>query len=138
MTAEFMFITFTLFIAGVVAVPIASKMGLGSVLGYLIAGIVVSPVLYWAGVDVVALQHFAEFGVVMMLFLIGLEMQPRAVWDMRARIFVMGGAQVVLTAAAVMGVKKSTEKFGDRFGMRFVLIEEDGQSRVERTKQFPR
>lgn len=104
MTAEFMFITFTLFIAGVVAVPIASKMGLGSVLGYLIAGIVVSPVLYWAGVDVVALQHFAEFGVVMMLFLIGLEMQPRAVWDMRARIFVMGGAQVVLTAAAVMGV----------------------------------
>lgn len=104
MTAEFMFITFTLFLAGVVAVPIASKLGLGSVLGYLIAGIAVSPVLYWAGVDVIALQHFAEFGVVMMLFLIGLEMQPRTLWDMRARIFVMGGLQVTVTAAAVMGV----------------------------------
>ena len=104
MTPEFMFIAFTLFLAGVVAVPIASKLGLGSVLGYLIAGIAVSPVLYWAGVDVIALQHFAEFGVVMMLFIIGLEMQPRTLWDMRARIFVMGGLQVAVTAAAVMGV----------------------------------
>lgn len=102
MTPEFMFIAFTLFLAGVVAVPVASKLGLGSVLGYLIAGIAVSPVLYWAGVDVIALQHFAEFGVVMMLFLIGLEMQPRTLWDMRARIFVMGGLQVAVTAAAVM------------------------------------
>ena len=104
MTAEFMFITFTLFLAGMIAVPLASRFGLGSVLGYLIAGIAIGPVLHWAGVDVVALQHFTEFGVVMMLFLIGLEMQPKVLWAMRSKIFLMGGLQVGLTALAVMAV----------------------------------
>ena len=104
MTAEFMFTTFAIFLSGMIAVPLASRFGLGSVLGYLIAGIAIGPVLYWAGVDVVALQHFTEFGVVMMLFLIGLEMQPKVLWAMRARIFVMGGLQVGITALAVMGV----------------------------------
>ncbi len=52
----------------------------------------------------IALQHFTEFGVVMMLFLIGLEMQPKVLWDMRARIFLMGGLQVTLTAIGVTGV----------------------------------
>ena len=102
MTAEFMFITFTLFLAGMIAVPLASRFGLGSVLGYLIAGIGIGPVLHWAGVDVVALQHFTEFGVVMMLFLIGLEMQPKVLWAMRSQIFLMGGLQVTITAIAVM------------------------------------
>ena len=102
MTAEFMFITFTLFLAGMIAVPLASRFGLGSVLGYLIAGIGIGPVLHWAGVDVVALQHFTEFGVVMMLFLIGLEMQPKVLWAMRSQIFLMGGLQVAITAIAVM------------------------------------
>ena len=104
MTAEFMFITFTLFLAGMIAVPLASRFGLGSVLGYLIAGIAIGPVLHWAGVDVAALQHFTEFGVVMMLFLIGLEMQPKVLWAMRSKIFLMGGLQVALTAFAVMAV----------------------------------
>ncbi|PUB17241.1 cation:proton antiporter domain-containing protein [Yoonia sediminilitoris] len=104
MTAEFLFITFTLFLAGMIAVPLASRFGLGSVLGYLIAGIAIGPVLHWAGVDVVGLQHFTEFGVVMMLFLIGLEMQPKVLWDMRARIFVMGGLQVGVTCIGVMAV----------------------------------
>ncbi|MGJ8529620.1 cation:proton antiporter domain-containing protein [Maritalea sp.] len=104
MTAEFLFITFTIFLAGMIAVPLASRFGLGSVLGYLIAGIAIGPILHWAGVDVVGLQHFTEFGVVMMLFLIGLEMQPKVLWAMRARIFLMGGLQVGLTAAAVMAV----------------------------------
>jgi CPA2 family monovalent cation:H+ antiporter-2 len=101
MSSEFMLITFMLFLAGVVAVPIASKLGLGSVLGYLIAGIAISPLLKWAGADVIGLQHFAEFGVVMMLFLVGLEMSPRALWDMRARIFLLGGLQVALTTFAI-------------------------------------
>ena len=104
MSAEVLFITFTLFLAGTIAVPLASRFGLGSVLGYLIAGIVIGPVLYWAGVDVIGLQHFTEFGVVMMLFLIGLEMQPKVLWAMRSRIFIMGGLQVGITTAAVMGV----------------------------------
>ncbi|PIE09570.1 MAG: potassium transporter [Rhodobacterales bacterium] len=102
MTAEFMLITFTLFLAGGIAVPIATRFGLGSVLGYLIAGVAISPLLLWAGADVVALQHFSEFGVVMMLFLIGLEMNPRALWEMRTRIFLLGGAQVGVTALVVM------------------------------------
>ena len=104
MTAEFMFITFTLFLAGMMGVPLASRFGLGSVLGYLIAGIAIGPVLHWAGVDVAALQHFTEFGVVMMLFLIGLEMQPKVLWAMRSKIFLMGGLQVGVTALAVMAV----------------------------------
>ncbi|MCB1475015.1 MAG: cation:proton antiporter [Rhodobiaceae bacterium] len=99
-----MFTTFTIFLAGMIAVPLASRFGLGSVLGYLIAGIAIGPVLHGAGVDVAALQHFTEFGVVMMLFLIGLEMQPRVLWAMRARIFVMGGLQIGVTALAVMAV----------------------------------
>jgi CPA2 family monovalent cation:H+ antiporter-2 len=99
-----MLIALILFLGGVVAVPIASRLGLGSVLGYLLAGIVLSPVLHWADTDVTRLQHFAEFGVVMMLFLVGLEMSPRALWEMRSRIFVLGGLQVVATtilAAAI-------------------------------------
>lgn len=101
MSAEFMFISFTIFLAGVIAVPLASRFGLGSVLGFLIAGIAIGPVLHWAGADVLALQHFTEFGVVMMLFVIGLEMKPKLLWDMRSRIFLMGGLQVGLTTLLV-------------------------------------
>jgi len=93
-----------LLLAGVIAVPIASRLGLGSVLGYLLAGIAISPVLHWAGTDMIGLQHFAEFGVVMMLFLVGLEMSPKALWDMRARIFLLGGLQVVATTVLVAAI----------------------------------
>ena len=64
MSPEFMLVTFVLFLAGSIAVPIASRLGLGSVLGYLIAGIVISPMFNVMGVDVAALQHFAEFGII--------------------------------------------------------------------------
>lgn len=101
---DFLLLSFIFLIAGVIAVPIASRLGLGSVLGYLIAGIVISPVLGLLGVDVISIQHFAEFGVVMMLFLVGLELQPKALWEMRARLIGLGGGQVVLTAAVVMAV----------------------------------
>jgi len=107
MTPEFMLITFVLFFAGAIAVPIASRLGLGSVLGYLIAGIIISPLFSVMGVDVVALQHFAEFGVVMMLFLIGLEMNPRELWAMRGKIFIMGGLQISLTTMLVMAIALS-------------------------------
>ena len=107
MSPEFMLVTFVLFLAGSIAVPIASRLGLGSVLGYLIAGIVISPMFNVMGVDVAALQHFAEFGIVMMLFLIGLEMQPRELWLMRSKIFVMGGLQIGLTTILVMTIAMS-------------------------------
>ncbi len=93
--------------AAVIAVPIAARLGLGSVLGYIAAGILIGPVLGLVGAEAEDLRHFAEFGVVMMLFLIGLELEPRALWDMRHRLVGMGGLQVclttlILTAAAIV------------------------------------
>ncbi len=90
--------------AAVISVPIAKRLGLGSVLGYLIAGVVIGPYalsLIGAQADV---MKFAEFGVVILLFLIGLEVQPSTLWDMRKAIFGFGGAQVVGTSLAIAGV----------------------------------
>ena len=101
---DFLLLAFIFLVAGVFAVPIASRLGLGSVLGYLIAGIAISPLLALLHVDVTSIQHFAEFGVVMMLFLVGLELEPRLLWEMRARLLGLGGLQVAGTALAVMGV----------------------------------
>ncbi len=101
---DFLLLAFVFLIAGVIAVPIATRFGLGSVLGYLIAGIVISPILAILNVDVIAIQHFAEFGVVMMLFLVGLELQPKQLWEMRGRLLGLGGGQIGLTAVAVMGI----------------------------------
>ncbi|MDA8585128.1 cation:proton antiporter [Rhodobacteraceae bacterium] len=100
---DFLLLAFIFLIAGVISVPIASKLGLGSVLGYLIAGIVISPLLAVLNVDVVSIQHFAEFGVVMMLFLVGLELEPRQLWAMRNQLLGLGGGQIALTTAGVMG-----------------------------------
>jgi len=101
---EILLLAFLFLIAGVIAVPIASRLGLGSVLGYLIAGIAISPLLTQLHVDVVSIQHFAEFGVVMMLFLVGLELEPRLLWSMRNKLLGLGGLQVIVTAAIVMGI----------------------------------
>ena len=87
--------------AAVIAVPLAARLGLGSVLGYLLAGIVIGPLLGLVGTETQDLQHFAEFGVVMMLFLIGLELEPRALWNMRQRLIGLGGSQVALTMLAI-------------------------------------
>ena len=76
--SDFLLLAFILLCAGIIAVPIATRLKLGSVLGYLIAGICISPLLGLLQVDVIAIQHFAEFGVVMMLFLVGLELEPKA------------------------------------------------------------
>ncbi len=100
---DFLLLSFIFLFAGVVAVPIATRLGLGSVLGYLIAGITLSPLLAALHVDVVTVQHFAEFGVVMMLFLVGLELEPRLLWHMRNKLLGLGGLQVALTTLAVMG-----------------------------------
>lgn len=87
--------------AAVLVVPLSVRLGLGSVLGYLAAGILMGPVLGLAGAEASDLQHFAEFGVVLMLFLIGLELEPRALWDMRHKLLGMGGMQVGLTVVVV-------------------------------------
>jgi len=88
--------------AAVVAVPLAQRFGLGSVLGYLLAGIAIGPyglsLLGAGGEDV---MHFAEFGVVMMLFVIGLELQPSLLWRLRGPILGLGGLQVTLTSLVI-------------------------------------
>lgn len=88
-------------IAAVIMVPVCSRLGLGSVLGYLIAGVLIGPVFGLVGSETQDVQHIAEFGVVMMLFLIGLELEPRALWDMRMRLLGLGGLQVTLTAGLI-------------------------------------
>ncbi|MBH0076332.1 cation:proton antiporter [Pseudoalteromonas sp. SWYJ118] len=87
--------------AAIVAVPIAKRVGLGSVLGYLIAGILIGPYALGVVGDQTDVMHFAEFGVVMMLFLVGLELQPSRLWTLRHSILGLGGLQVVLSAAVI-------------------------------------
>ena len=89
-------------LAAVICVPVAKKLGMGSVLGYLIAGMLIGPfVLGFIGKEGEDIMHFAEFGVVMMLFLIGLELEPSQFWNMRKSIVGMGSIQMILTSLLI-------------------------------------
>ncbi len=111
----FFFQAFVFLAAAVLSVPIAKRLGLGSVLGYLIAGIAIGPFgLGLVGEEGQDVLHFAEFGVVMMLFLIGLELQPALLWRLRGPILGLGGLQVgvsgtlIAAAAAALGLPWQT------------------------------
>ncbi|KGD86144.1 monovalent cation:proton antiporter-2 (CPA2) family protein [Rhizobium sp. YS-1r] len=91
-----------LLLAGaVLAAPLFKKLGLGTVLGYLAAGVVIGPVLQQI-IDAEEVLHFSEFGVVFLLFIIGLELKPSRLWQMRGDVFGLGPAQVVLTGLVLM------------------------------------
>ncbi len=99
---DFFVQAFVYLMAAVISVPVAKKLGLGSVLGYLLAGIIIGPfVLGFIGKEDQNVMHFAEFGVVMMLFLIGLELKPSLLWKMKQSIFGLGGLQVLVTALII-------------------------------------
>ena len=100
MTGYFLY-AFIYLVAAVIAVPIAKRLGLGSVLGYLIAGLIIGPVFGLVGDETTTIQHFAEFGVVMMLFLVGLELEPRSLWAMKSKLLGLGGLQLGLTTALI-------------------------------------
>ena len=88
--------------AALIAVPVAKRLGFGSVLGYLVAGILIGPYAFSLVGDQTEIMHFAEFGVVMMLFLIGLELQPSRLWQLRHSIIGLGGLQVTLSTLAYL------------------------------------
>ena len=89
--------------AAVVAVPLAKKLGLGSIIGYLAAGMAIGPWGLGLVTNVQDILHFAEFGVVLMLFLVGLELEPERLWALRRPIFGWGSAQVLACAALITG-----------------------------------
>jgi monovalent cation:proton antiporter-2 (CPA2) family protein len=104
MFSEFFVQAFIYLLAAVIAVPLAKRMGLGSALGYILAGVIIGPYLLgFVGDEGQDVMHFAEYGVVLMLFLVGLELEPSVLWRMRVPILGMGGSQV-LVSAAVIGV----------------------------------
>ena len=111
-TEGLLFQAFIYLLAAVATVPIAKQFGLGSVLGYLLAGVIIGPhLLGLVGQGSGGVMHVAEFGVVMMLFLVGLEVRPDLLWRLRGPIVGTGGAQVVLTTlvvaalASVVGIR---------------------------------
>ncbi|HKY92300.1 MAG TPA: monovalent cation:proton antiporter-2 (CPA2) family protein [Nevskiaceae bacterium] len=100
-----MLTSLTLYLAAaVVFVPLFKRFGLGAVLGYLAAGIVIGPHGLTLIDDVDAVMHVSELGVVLLLFVIGLELQPQRLWVLRHSVFGMGGAQVGLTTLALCGI----------------------------------
>ncbi|MBP2158620.1 MULTISPECIES: monovalent cation:proton antiporter-2 (CPA2) family protein [Asticcacaulis] len=103
MDIKLLTITFVFLMAGCLIVPLAQRFRLGSVLGYLIAGIAIAPLARTViGVDAEGIMHFAEIGVIMMMFLIGMELEPAVLWRLRKSIIGLGGLQVTLTSAALM------------------------------------
>jgi len=105
MKESFFFQAMIYLAAAVIMVPIAKKLALGSVLGYLLAGVLIGPACFrFIGVEGHDLMHFAEFGVVMMLFIIGLELEPSRLWRLRKAIAGMGAVQVCCTALLAGGL----------------------------------
>ncbi|MGZ5253256.1 MAG: monovalent cation:proton antiporter-2 (CPA2) family protein, partial [Flavitalea sp.] len=99
---NFLFQALVYLASAVIFVPIAKRLGLGSVLGYLLAGVVIGPFVFgFIGEEGKDIMHYAEFGVVMMLFLIGLELEPQLLWRLRKSIMGLGSLQVVFTALFV-------------------------------------
>jgi glutathione-regulated potassium-efflux system ancillary protein KefC len=90
--------------AAVIAVPLSKALGLGSIIGYLVAGIAIGPWGLGLVTNVQDILHFAEFGVVLMLFLVGLELEPKRLWNLRRPIFGWGTAQVLSCAAVLFAV----------------------------------
>jgi glutathione-regulated potassium-efflux system protein KefB len=100
--------------AAVVAVPLAARIGIGAVLGYLLAGIAIGPWGLGFISDVDEILHFSELGVVFLMFIIGLELNPSKLWQLRRSIFGVGAAQVLFSAAILGGLLMLTNFPGRR------------------------
>ncbi|HTE13709.1 MAG TPA: cation:proton antiporter, partial [Burkholderiales bacterium] len=91
-------------LAAIIAVPLSRKLGLGAVLGYLCAGMIIGPWGMKLIDNVETMLHISEFGVILLLFIIGLELQPSRLWVLRKQVFGLGSAQVLATALALGGI----------------------------------
>ena len=96
--------------AAVLAVPLARLLGLGSIIGYLAAGIAIGPWGLRLVTDPQAILHFAEFGVVLMLFLVGLELEPKRLWALRRPIFGWGSVQLLGSTALMAGGRRARRR----------------------------
>src|SRR5919204_364591 len=140
--------------AAIIAVPIFTRLGAGAVLGYLIAGIVIGPFGLGLITHAQTVLEFAELGIVLLLFLVGLELNAARVWQLRRAIFGLGGAQVVLTTAAIalvgyalgppliVGVVAGFGRFGQvvtrvlrGLGVRATVIDHDPQQ-IDTVRRF--
>jgi glutathione-regulated potassium-efflux system ancillary protein KefC len=100
--------------AAVIAVPLSKALGLGAIIGYLAAGIAIGPFGLGLVTNVEDILHFAEFGVVLMLFLVGLELEPQRLWSLRRPIFGWGSAQVIGCTLALAAVAMGSVSPGPR------------------------
>ncbi|MCE3254673.1 MAG: potassium transporter [Rickettsiaceae bacterium] len=107
MNGELIFEIFIFLVASCLIVPVARRFKLSAVIGYLFAGIVVGPACFGFITDAEKVMHFAEFGIIMMLFIIGLELEPSTLWRLRKSIIGIGGFQIILTTSAftLIGLK---------------------------------
>ena len=112
--SSFLLLATVFLAAAVVAVPLAKRIGLGSVLGYLIAGIIIGQISGLLHFNPGTLHGFAEFGIVMLMFVIGLELEPKSLWEMRHRLIGLGGLQIAITTALLAGAAML-------FGMTFAV-----------------
>jgi glutathione-regulated potassium-efflux system ancillary protein KefC len=108
--------------AAVVVVPLSRALGLGAIIGYLVAGMAIGPWGLGLVPNVQDVLHFAEFGVVLMLFLVGLELEPKRLWSLRRPIFGGGSAQVLACALAIFAVALACGVH-----WRIALVAEQGQ-----------
>ncbi len=107
MEMEVLFFALTLLVTASVFVPLAKLIGLGPIIGYITAGILIGPSGLKLIADPQTVLHFSEFGVVMMLFLIGLELRPSELWRMRGRLLGLGGLQVALSLVLITAALKA-------------------------------
>ncbi len=127
--------------AAVVAVPLAARLGIGAVLGYLLAGIAIGPWGLGFISDVDEILHFSELGVVFLMFIIGLELNPSKLWQLRQSIFGVGAAQVLLSAAILAGLLMLTQFSsagrGDWRDRSCDVVDGDGASADARQRDEP-
>ncbi len=103
-----------MFTTAIILVPILKRVGLGSVLGYIFAGIIVGPSLLQVTNDIEGVREFAEYGVVLLMFLIGLELKPSKLWTLRGMVFGLGLLQILLTGLCIGGVLFFLPSYVDR------------------------